>query len=72
MRRDEAESVLLHALDDAVANDLPYLRIIHGKGTGALRTMVHEVLGLDRRVRRFGFAAANQGGAGATVAELKA
>ncbi|HEX4560600.1 MAG TPA: Smr/MutS family protein [Gemmatimonadales bacterium] len=72
MRRDEAETVLLHALDDAVANDLPYLRIIHGKGTGALRTMVHEVLGLDRRVRRFGFAAANQGGAGATVVELKA
>lgn len=72
MRAGEAEAVLLHALDDAVANDLPYLRIIHGKGTGALRKMVHEVLGNDRRVKRFGFAAANQGGAGATVAELKA
>lgn len=72
MRADEAEGVLLRALDDAVAGDLPYLRIIHGKGTGALRKMVHEVLGQDRRVRRFGFAAANQGGAGATVAELKA
>ena len=72
MRADEAEGVLLRALDDAIAGDLPYLRIIHGKGTGALRKMVHEVLGNDRRVRRFGFAAANQGGAGATVAELKA
>jgi DNA-nicking Smr family endonuclease len=72
MRAAEAESLLLRALDDAVAGDLPSLRIIHGKGTGALRKMVHDVLGNDRRVRRFGFAAANQGGAGATVAELKA
>jgi DNA mismatch repair protein MutS2 len=72
MRADEAEGVLLRALDDAIAGDLPYLRVIHGKGTGALRKMVHEVLGNDRRVRRFGFAAANQGGAGATMAELQA
>ena len=71
MRAGEAEGELLRALDAAIAADLPYLRIIHGKGTGALRKMVHEVLGQDRRVRRFGFAAANQGGAGATVAELK-
>ncbi|HYK09838.1 MAG TPA: Smr/MutS family protein [Gemmatimonadales bacterium] len=72
MRAGEAEGVLLAALDAAVASDLPYFRIIHGKGTGALRKMVHELLGNDPRVRRFGFAAANQGGAGATVAELKA
>jgi len=72
MRTDEAEGAVLRALDDAIAGDLPSLRIIHGKGTGALRKMVQEVLGNDRRVRRFGFAAANQGGAGATVAELKA
>jgi len=72
LRAGEAEGVLLRALDDAIAADLPFLRIIHGKGTGALRKMVHDVLGADRRVNRFGFAAANQGGAGVTVAELKA
>ncbi|HWH04020.1 MAG TPA: Smr/MutS family protein, partial [Gemmatimonadales bacterium] len=72
MRAGEAEGELLRALDAAIAADLPYLRIIHGKGTGALRKMVHEVLGNDRRVRRFAFAPANQGGAGATVAEFKA
>ena len=72
LRAGEAEGVLLRALDDAIAGDLPYLRVIHGKGTGALRKMVHDVLGADRRVSRFGFAAANQGGAGVTVAELKA
>ncbi|HEU5466720.1 MAG TPA: Smr/MutS family protein, partial [Gemmatimonadales bacterium] len=72
MRAGEAEGVLLQAIDAAVSEDLPYLRIIHGKGTGALRKMVHDVLGNDRRVRRFAFAPANQGGAGATVAEFKA
>ena len=72
LRAGEAEGVLLRALDDAIAADLPFLRIVHGKGTGALRKMVHDVLGADRRVNRFGFAAANQGGAGVTVAELKA
>ena len=72
LRADEAEGVLLRALDDAVAGDLPYLRIIHGKGTGALRKLVHGVLANDPRVRRFGLAPSNQGGAGATVAEFKA
>ncbi|HTY05185.1 MAG TPA: Smr/MutS family protein [Gemmatimonadales bacterium] len=72
LRAGEAEAMLVRALDAAIESDLPFLRIIHGKGTGALRKMVHEVLGADRRVSRFGFAAANQGGAGVTVAELKA
>src|SRR5437667_9243817 len=35
LRVDEAEPVLVKALDDAVLADLPYLRVIHGKGTGA-------------------------------------
>jgi len=72
LRAGEAEATLVRALDAAIESDLPYLRIIHGKGTGALRKMTHDVLGRDRRVRRFGFAAANQGGAGVTVAELTA
>src|SRR3989441_642320 len=40
LRADEAEAVLIKALDDAILADLPYLRIIHGKGTGALRQLV--------------------------------
>ena len=70
MRADEAEAVLQRALDDAVLADLPYLRIIHGKGTGALRDLVHRVLAADSRVARFAFAPANQGGHGVTVADL--
>jgi DNA mismatch repair protein MutS2 len=72
LRIDEAEPLLVKALDDAVLADLPYLRVIHGKGTGAMRQFVHDVLAADRRVQRFGFAPANQGGHGVTVVEFQA
>jgi DNA mismatch repair protein MutS2 len=47
------------------------LRVIHGKGTGVLRQLVHEMLRDDSRVRRFALAPANQGGHGVTIAELE-
>ena len=72
LRLDEAEPVLVKALDDAVAADLPYLRVIHGKGTGAVRKLVHDLLSADARVQRFGFAPANQGGHGVTIVEFTA
>ncbi len=72
LRVSEAEPLLVKALDDAVLADLPYLRVVHGKGTGALRQFVHEVLSADPRVKRFGFAPSNQGGSGVTVVEFKA
>ncbi len=71
LRADEAEATLERALDAAVLDDLPYLRIIHGKGTGALRELVQRVLQHDPRVARFGLAPANQGGSGVTVVELR-
>jgi DNA mismatch repair protein MutS2 len=70
MRPDEAESAVLQALDAAVRADLRSLRIIHGKGTGALRDRVGEMLRKDTRVRAFRLGAWNEGGAGVTVAEL--
>jgi DNA mismatch repair protein MutS2 len=70
LRVADAEPLLTKALDDAILADLPYLRVIHGKGTGALRQLVHDVLAGDKRVKRFGFAPANQGGHGVTVAEF--
>src|SRR2546428_12560179 len=72
LRADEAEAVLIKALDDAILADLPYLRIIHGKGTGALRQLVHDLLTQDPRVERFGFARREQGGHGVTIAEFTA
>lgn len=70
MRADEVEGLVLQALDDAIRADLPSLRIIHGKGTGALRDRVAEMLRKDTRVRQFRLGAWNEGGTGVTVAEL--
>ena len=64
------DSVVLQALDDAIRADLPTLRIIHGKGTGALRDRVAEMLRKDTRVRQFRLGAWNEGGAGVTIADL--
>src|SRR5574341_2537132 len=72
LRADEAEAELTRAIDAAVLADLPYLRVIHGKGTGALRALVQAACERDPRVRRFGFAPSNQGGAGVTVIEFRA
>ncbi|HMF27200.1 MAG TPA: Smr/MutS family protein, partial [Candidatus Cybelea sp.] len=70
MRPDEAEAVVMQALDAAVRADLRSLRIIHGKGTGALRERVAEMLRKDIRVRGFRQGAWNEGGAGVTFAEF--
>lgn len=51
--------------------DLASLRIIHGKGTGALRARVRDVLSGDGRVAGFDLAPAEQGGTGVTLVEFK-
>jgi DNA mismatch repair protein MutS2 len=71
MRFDEIDDVLLPALDNAVRADLRSLRIIHGKGTGALRERVTELLRKDTRARSFRMGLWNEGGAGVTVVELE-
>ncbi|HKT09203.1 MAG TPA: endonuclease MutS2 [Gemmatimonadaceae bacterium] len=71
MRVDEMERTVLHALDAAVRGDLKSLRIIHGKGTGALRERVAELLRGDPRVSAFRLGAWNEGGAGVTVMDLR-
>lgn len=68
---EEAEQEVLSALDAAVLAEHPYLRIIHGKGTGVVRDRVQKVVARDRRVRKHAFAPANQGGTGVTVVEFE-
>lgn len=70
LRVDETERTLLHTIDSAVRADLKMLRIIHGKGTGALRERVAELLRSDARVRSYRLGAWNEGGSGVTIAEL--
>jgi DNA mismatch repair protein MutS2 len=70
LRGDEIDDRVLQALDAAIRADLREVRIIHGKGTGALRARVGEMLKKDTRVAGFRLGAWNEGGAGVTVAEL--
>ena len=71
MRVGEVEGIVMHAVDAAVRADLKSLRIIHGKGTGALRERVAEMLSKESRVTNFRLGAWNEGGAGVTVVDLK-
>jgi DNA mismatch repair protein MutS2 len=70
LRAIEVDEVVLQALDAAIRSDMKSLRVIHGKGTGALRERVSEMLRKDTRVRGFRTAAWNEGGAGVTVVDL--
>jgi DNA mismatch repair protein MutS2 len=69
---EEAEAAVLHAIDEAILAENPYLRIIHGKGTGVLRERVRQVVESDSRVARSVTAPPNQGGTGVTIAEFVA
>jgi len=71
-RVDEAEAATVAALDAAVLAEHPFLRIIHGMGTGAVREAVRRILAADRRVTKFDFAPRQQGGSGVTIAEFGA
>jgi DNA mismatch repair protein MutS2 len=70
LRVDEMEVELSRALDDAIMDGLSELRIIHGKGTGALRARVSEMLDVDTRVARHRMGGPTEGGAGVTVASF--
>jgi DNA mismatch repair protein MutS2 len=58
-------------LDRSTMASAHTVRIVHGKGTGALKKAIREVLGKDPRVSSFGPAPLNEGGEGVTVVELK-
>ena len=67
---EEARDLLEKYLDDAFLAGLPSVRIIHGKGTGALRRAVEEVLSAHPLVAEHRPGAPHEGGAGATIAVL--
>ncbi len=71
LRVEEVDLALGRALDDAVLGHLHELRIVHGKGTGAVKARVVELLRQDRRVREFRGGVHGEGGAGVTVAVLR-
>lgn len=71
LRADEVHGRLQPALDAAIQADLASFRIIHGKGTGALREVVAELLDADRRVTSHRPGGPGEGGSGVTVAALR-
>ena len=73
LRGQYAEEALAHLeafLDKAVRDGLNSVRIIHGKGTGALRTAVRELLGRHSLAKTFASESPKNGGDGATLVEL--
>jgi DNA mismatch repair protein MutS2 len=68
---DEARDLVEQYLDDAFLAGLSSVRLIHGKGTGALRKVVRDVLAGHPLVESYRDGAASEGGAGATVAMLR-
>jgi DNA mismatch repair protein MutS2 len=71
LRVDEVDQALLRSIDEAILGDLTELRIIHGKGTGAVRARVTTLLEDDGRVSAFRVGGRTEGGAGVTVARLE-
>ena len=59
------------AVDQAILGGLGELRIIHGKGTGALRESISEMLTNDGRVSDFRMCGPAEGGAGVTIVRLR-
>jgi DNA mismatch repair protein MutS2 len=70
LRAEEVEGRLYPALDAAIQAALPALRIIHGKGTGALREVVAELLEADPRITSWRSGGVGEGGSGVTVVAL--
>ena len=67
----EALSEIDNFIDEAVLAGLSSVRIVHGKGTGALRKGIREKLDGDRRILEYSDAPFGQGDAGVTVAKLR-
>ncbi|HIR13108.1 MAG TPA: endonuclease MutS2 [Candidatus Choladousia intestinavium] len=68
---DEALVELDKYLDDAYLAHLPSVRIVHGKGTGALRKAVHQYLRRQKHVASFRLGEFGEGDSGVTIAEFK-
>jgi len=71
MMTDEAVPVLERYLDTARMGKLNVVTVIHGKGTGALRSAVHQSLKRDPNVKSFRLGRFGEGETGVTIVELK-
>lgn len=71
MTVDEAIPIIDKYLDDASMSGLANIRIVHGKGTGKLRSGIHQFLKNNTHTKSFRFGTFGEGEMGVTVVELK-
>jgi len=67
----EAICVLEHYMDEAMRSNVPSVRIIHGKGTGTLRSAVQQALRKNKFIKSFRLGVYGEGEDGVTIAEFK-
>jgi len=67
----DVAAIVRDYLNDAYAAGFAEVRIVHGRGIGALRELVRKMLSQDSRVARFGDAPFDRGGNGATLARFR-
>ena len=70
MRGDEAITAVTYFIDDAILLGIPRVRILHGTGTGILRTLIRQYLGTVSGIKSFNDEHVEFGGAGYTVVDL--
>jgi len=71
MTTDEAVSAVSKYLDDAYVAHVSPVRIVHGKGTGALRKAVHSYLRSQKNIAEFRLGEYGEGDAGVTIVKFK-
>ncbi|MFH0793530.1 MAG: endonuclease MutS2 [bacterium] len=71
MRVEEMVERVDKYLDDAVVEGLPYVKLVHGHGTGKLRKALHDFLKTHPHVERFRYGTPDEGGGAVTIVELK-
>ncbi len=69
-RAEESEYEVFKFLDEAYASGVNRIEILHGKGTGALKQVVHEILKNYKSVKNYYFADIESGGDGVTIVEF--
>ncbi len=71
LRSDEAEFEIIRFLDDSLMYGLERVEILHGKGTGALKQLVHSILKNYKGIKNYYFADIESGGEGITIVEFE-
>ncbi|GIX43928.1 MAG: endonuclease MutS2 [Candidatus Sumerlaea sp.] len=70
-RVDEALPLVEKFLDNALAAGVPFVRIVHGQGTGALRKAIHETLRQHPHVKNYRYGTPLEGGGAVTIVEFE-